>query len=210
MSTTERTPARMSQGKSRSRAAAKEASRAALMIAAVSLIAKKGLDVSLDEICAKAGYTRGAFYVHFEDRDALIAAVMKEVSAQWLETTLAGSADGDLAGLMGRVASNLKTGAHPLSRKGGVRPFQLFDAAARSDTVRAQYHAILQTGAARLADVLAAGQTGGAVRADVSPRALAEVLQALVVGLEVLHDADAPLDIDAGAGALLTILAPTR
>ena len=42
--------------------------------------AEKGLDLpSLDAICARAGFTRGAFYVHFRDREELVAAVMERV-----------------------------------------------------------------------------------------------------------------------------------
>ena len=60
----------------RERAAAKAASREAIITAAIEAFAEQGLDgPSLDDICARAGYTRGAFYVQFKDRDDLIVAV---------------------------------------------------------------------------------------------------------------------------------------
>jgi AcrR family transcriptional regulator len=67
------------------RAEAKAQSREALLDAAMALIPLRGLDVSLDEVCAKAGYTRGAFYQHFENRDALIAAMTGRVAEQLLD-----------------------------------------------------------------------------------------------------------------------------
>ncbi|RYF91942.1 MAG: TetR/AcrR family transcriptional regulator, partial [Caulobacteraceae bacterium] len=56
--------------------------RRTLVSAAAELIALKGFDrVSLDEICARAGMTRGAFHGNFESRDALFMAVMEQETA---------------------------------------------------------------------------------------------------------------------------------
>src|SRR5690242_13784541 len=68
------------------REATKQATREALVLAGKKLFAKKGLDgPSLDAICEQAGFTRGAFYVHFKDRDDLLAAVMDEVGREYLD-----------------------------------------------------------------------------------------------------------------------------
>jgi len=69
-----------------SRQAAKQASKQALVQSARELFPAKGLDVSLDDICAHAGYTRGAFYVHFKNRDELILEVMSRVGEEWLDS----------------------------------------------------------------------------------------------------------------------------
>src|SRR5688500_7579666 len=53
--------------------------REALIEAALGTFVGAGLDAPLDEICRRAGYTRGAFYVHFPDRDALILAVVEQI-----------------------------------------------------------------------------------------------------------------------------------
>jgi len=59
---------------------AKQETREALVQAAIAEFAEKGLDLpSLDAICARAGFTRGAFYVHFRDREELLGAVMERV-----------------------------------------------------------------------------------------------------------------------------------
>ena len=56
--------------------------RQALAAAAAELIAEKGWDrTSLDEICARAGMTRGAFHGNFKSRDALFLAVMEQETA---------------------------------------------------------------------------------------------------------------------------------
>ena len=68
-----------------SRDASKRETREALIGAALELFAAEGLDgPSLDAICERAGYTRGAFYVHFPDRDALLVAAMEKVGESFL------------------------------------------------------------------------------------------------------------------------------
>ncbi len=52
-----------------SRDETKQRTRDALIQAGLELFTEQGLDVpSLDAICDRAGFTRGAFYVHFADR----------------------------------------------------------------------------------------------------------------------------------------------
>lgn len=205
MSTAAKTPR---ERPPRSRAAAKEASRAALIAAAMELFALKGLDVSLDEVCARAGYTRGAFYVHFKDRDELMAAVMEKVGRGSLAEMLGAGEAEDLATIVRRFVEALESGAHPLTKAAGVRPYQLLDACARSPAIRERYVALVTESTGRLAQVLRSHQQGGAVRDDVDPRHLATLLQALVIGLETIHDVEIPVDLEASAVALLRLLAP--
>ncbi len=49
-----------------------------VMDAAIALFAEKGvLAASVEEICERAGFTRGAFYSNFESRDDLMIAVVE-------------------------------------------------------------------------------------------------------------------------------------
>ncbi|HEY0250250.1 MAG TPA: TetR family transcriptional regulator, partial [Kofleriaceae bacterium] len=63
----------------KTREQAKAQTRIALIDAGIIELGHHGLDASLDQICARAKLTRGAFYVHFADRDAFIVAVMHHV-----------------------------------------------------------------------------------------------------------------------------------
>ncbi|MGH7328029.1 MAG: TetR family transcriptional regulator, partial [Polyangiaceae bacterium] len=64
----------------KTRDATKIETRDALIAAGAMEFAEKGVDgPSLDGICARAGFTRGAFYVHFRDRDDLLVAVVDRV-----------------------------------------------------------------------------------------------------------------------------------
>ena len=61
----------------RRRALTKRETRAALLDAGLAEFAAHGLDTpSLDAICARAGFTRGAFYVHFKDREDFVVAII--------------------------------------------------------------------------------------------------------------------------------------
>jgi AcrR family transcriptional regulator len=56
--------------------------RAVLVAAAKSLFALRSVEsVTIDEIVAEAGLAKGTFYTHFEDLDALTAAVAGELVA---------------------------------------------------------------------------------------------------------------------------------
>jgi len=90
----------------RARADSAQATRTALIDAALGEFAEHGFDVpSLDAICARAGYTRGAFYVHFRDRAELMSAVVEQVMGLFLETIVAhGDAASDLSRTIERFA----------------------------------------------------------------------------------------------------------
>ena len=62
--------------------------RERLIDAAVVLFAEKGvLGASVEEICERAQFTRGAFYSNFSDKDALCLAVLIRQAARELAAT---------------------------------------------------------------------------------------------------------------------------
>jgi AcrR family transcriptional regulator len=71
--------------------------RAALLKAARRLFAQRGYgSVSLDEVCARAGVTKGALYHHFESKQDLFLAVYEQVEEDLLDAgTSAVPADTD-------------------------------------------------------------------------------------------------------------------
>jgi AcrR family transcriptional regulator len=119
--------------------------RAWLIEAAMAEFATHGLvSPSLDAICARAGYTRGAFYVHFRDREDLVAAVMERALGAFLDAIIAtGEAGRDLertvrrfeeavAGIAHlRAASRGREGAHT-----GVPFHRILEACERSPQIR--------------------------------------------------------------------------
>lgn len=193
----------------RPRDAAKQETRDALLRAATELFRRDGLDASLDAICAGAGYTRGAFYVHFRDRDDLLSAVIERIVHELIDTLLGteGSND-DFPVLVRRFLDTVAGGHYPISRDGSLRPYQLLDACARSESVRLQYQRLIETGMARLAAAVQLAQARGELRADVAAAEVARLLMGLVLGMQTLMDLLMPLDLPAMAQALLVLLSP--
>jgi AcrR family transcriptional regulator len=196
----------MKKAPKKTREQTKQETRAALVRAAMELFAKHGLDVpSLDDICERAGKTRGAFYVHFADRDAIVTAVMEKVGRTFIDA-LVQSEDDDLATIAQRFVLALASGAYPLTRRGGIRPYQLLDACARSTPIRKQYVALVEETIARVSTATARSQKKKAVRADVSPDGMALMLVCLVIGVQTLMDLEVPVDSAKNAASILKLL----
>jgi len=185
--------------KSSTRAETKQKTREALVDAATRLFAERGFDApSLDDICERAGFTRGAFYVHFRDRDDLITAVMQRVGRAFLDALLGAEGD-DLGVIAARFAAAVASGAYPLTRKGGIRPHQLLDACARSPAIKKQYVSLVRETMTRLGRAAARAQTDGALRDDISADAIGFMLVTYAIGIHTLLDLDVPVDLAASA-----------
>lgn len=197
----------------------KQRTREALITAALELFAEDGLDTpSLDAICDRAGYTRGAFYVHFADRDALLVAVMEKVG----EAVLAGvfeqlgqvataerRPDASLLAVAAqRFVGAIASGAYPLmappahAAKGRgtgatgpqIRFHQLLDACARSPVVRDRYRGLLEASIARLAELARADQAAGAIARASDPVQIGTLLLAVVLGAQTMAEIGLPID----------------
>ena len=190
------------------RAESMQETRDALLAAAGALFAEQGLDApSLDAICARAGRTRGAFYVHFQDRDALIDAVLEHTGQRFLDAVSApGDAPGGLALTVQRFIDAMLRGEYPLTQEGGVKPHQLLDACARSPRIRRRYLALIATTLERVGALIASGQGSQALRADVDAAVIAQVLLATVIGAQTMLELKVPLDVSALAAAVMTLL----
>jgi AcrR family transcriptional regulator len=177
--------------------------------AGAELFAEEGLDTpSLDAICARAGYTRGAFYVHFEDREDFLAQVMEEAGGPILDRLFVAGDDVDLPTAFAHFAAAFADGTYPLGPGGHVRPHQLLDACARSERVRKRYVALIADAIARITKTVEHGQASGAARSDLDPEATATLLLAAVIGAHTLAELEVPFDFAATARALLQMLAP--
>ena len=189
--------------------------REALIGAGITAFAAEGLDASLDGICERAGYTRGAFYVHFRDRDDFLVAVMDRVGELFLSALFQ---SGTLPATVERFVAAIASGEYPLTPAGGVRPHQLLEACARSPRVRERYVALIATSLEQLAAMVARGQAGTpgdgargqatALRDDVAADETASLLMAIVIGAQTMMELGVPLDPPRLARAVLALLAP--
>lgn len=203
------------------RAAAKQETRAALISAALAEFAERGFDApSLDAICRRAGYTRGAFYVHFESREDLVVAVMESVLTRLLDTVIgADSAHrGDLARTVDLYVAHSTRGrdvldqpdATPEGLAGDVEQIllhRLLEACERAPTLRERLRSTLCEAMERLAGVADRERGRGRLREDVAARDLASLLILLALGLRVATDLSLPIAVAPVRRALDRLLA---
>lgn len=181
-------------------AMAKVDAREALLQAAFALIPERGLDVSLDALCAHAGYTRGAFYQHFENRDALIAEVTARMAHDLLEVVVqqfSGESVGDLVSVAHTAIGLMQRGEYPIGRGGLMRSWQLLQACERSAVVKEQYLGVFEKTRSTFASLIRRAQAEGKLPDRLHPESLATLGIAMVVGLRTLHDVGAPMDLHA-------------
>jgi TetR/AcrR family transcriptional regulator, transcriptional repressor for nem operon len=194
--------------RSRKRADAKQETREALIAAALAEIAEHGLDApSLDAICARAGYTRGAFYVHFKDRADLLAAVVEHAMTVFMDAVIAsGGAGHDLERTIDRFATAVADAALPLPA--GVPFARVLEAVTRDPRLKAGFTTLLAGAAARLAAIATDGQRADAIRGDVDPLQVGTVLVLLALGVTVAFDVELPIAPAALRDTVLKLLAP--
>lgn len=78
-------PARGGSHRTGGPSARRQATRERLLVAAVELFGERGvLGSSVEEICERAGFTRGAFYSNFESKDELCLDVLRRKGEQYL------------------------------------------------------------------------------------------------------------------------------
>jgi AcrR family transcriptional regulator len=210
----------------KSRETSKEETREALLQAGLRAFAERGFDApSLDAICEEAGYTRGAFYVHFRDRDDFLVACMERVLGPFLDAVIArGDVKHDLERTVGRftttVGAMAKFSAGGRRRRavvsavdvvqpaGGVPIHRLLDACERSPRLGERFATLVREAVDRVEVSARAGQGARTVRRDVEARQVGNVLVALALGAIVALELGIELDLDAAGRTVVTLLAP--
>jgi len=182
------------------REAAKAETREALITSAMTAFAADGFDnPSLDAICAAAGYTRGAFYVHFQDRDELINAVGQRILGGLLDST---NRFDESPAAMNNLVERLFS---QTAEDRGLPLYQFLHAAGRSPVLRKQYAETLDQAAEHIRDTTQFAQARAGIRGDVDAAQLTWLLLALTTGLQTLSEVGAPVE-SARIGQLLTYL----
>jgi TetR/AcrR family transcriptional regulator, transcriptional repressor for nem operon len=193
------------------RETAKQETREALIAAAAVEMAEKGIDgASLDAICARAGFTRGAFYVHFKDRDELVVAVVERHLRSFYDQVIAANdAPEDLERTITQYVSTVVAMAPTLRNRKEWRFHHTLAACARSPLIRERYASLQYEAIARVKKAAEAGQREGTIRRDVTPEAMAQILVMLTLGIDAMFDVGIKFDLLGGARALSTLLGAT-
>lgn len=197
----------------RIRAQAKEATRQALLQAGLEETVESGGEFpSIEKLCARAGYTRGAFYVYFRDRDhflnTMLDWVLSDIIQALFESTTEG--DADLQEIVRRFDKALAVGDWPDVHNNIRAGYLAVLREARPGSPIYQQHADLMRGiVARLEERVREGQAAGSVRKDAKPREVAMLLLVTAIG-GICWSGLGILDAQAGVlgETMLTLLEP--
>jgi TetR/AcrR family transcriptional regulator, transcriptional repressor for nem operon len=208
-------PRRAAAKTPKSRDETKKETREALIRAGLAAFQEDGLDASLDDICDRAGFTRGAFYVHFADREALLVAVMEHVGEAFLSSVFAGMGGGDAVSLRTvaeRFVDSVKAGTYPLMPPRGKKPMvsmqQLLAACAHSKQVRERYRGLVEVSIGAVQALAINDQQTDTVRSDVAPAVIGQLMLAIIIGAQTMGELGVVVDPEALTRAMLKMITP--
>jgi TetR/AcrR family transcriptional repressor of nem operon len=176
--------------KPKSRDLAKQETREALIQAGMVAFSEEGVDLpSLDAICARAGFTRGAFYVHFKDREDFFGAVVEKVLEDFVDWVLsAGGTGGSLADVVDRFMDAVRDSKVPWSDRNRLL-MQLVARGTKREGASQPYRALIEQAIARLSSAAEHGQGDGSVKRDLDPAQLGLLLVTASVGFIAVVEA---------------------
>jgi AcrR family transcriptional regulator len=179
--------------------------RTHILDAARECFAEHGIYVSVDEICAKAGVSKGAFYGYFSSKDAAIQALAQD-HARVIEAFAELDSFDGLIGKLTQLTTGRSAASSRLELETWTHSLKL-----------PSLCAALQHNADRLRQVLAttvAGFPRGAARERrPSPAVVAEILAIFSMGLiasSALGAGRPPRSAEAALKALLVALVPSK
>lgn len=194
----------------RIRAEAKEATRRALLEAGLlETVDQGGTIPSIDAIVARAGYTRGAFYFYFEDRDHFVTEMLEWVLNDILQQLFVATTEGgaDLREVVTRFTDALAEGEWP-DVGGDLRSAYLavLQELRPGTGLREQHATFMRQIVTMLEALVRDGQEAGTFRKDVDPGDVATVILLTAIGGIVWDRIDIDVDVRASGQALLALI----
>jgi TetR/AcrR family transcriptional repressor of nem operon len=195
-------------GKAKSRDLAKQETRLALIDAGMTAFSEEGVDLpSLDAICARAGFTRGAFYVHFKDREDFFAAVVDKVLQDFVDWVLsAGGQPSGVHDVVDRFIDVVRDSKVPINDRNRLLMQLVARGTKRGDPVNQPYRALIEEAIVRLADAARQGQIDGRLKRDLDPTQLGLMLVAASVGFIAVVEAGYTPDFEKIRGFMHELL----
>jgi TetR/AcrR family transcriptional regulator, transcriptional repressor for nem operon len=190
----------------RAREETKQATRVALINAGITEFAHHGFEVSLDAICARAKLTRGAFYVHFADRDAFIVAVMQHVLGGFVTALTGPAASLDLATSIRLFIAAVRSHAPVVSGGTGLRFHHVLEACRRSKSIGNTYRGVVAVARSTIVAAIIRDRAAGKIHRDRDPDGLADLMVVIALGMLAVNELDLPVDLDRLEAAMLGVL----
>lgn len=196
-------------GGERSQAARRARSRAALLEATARSISRSGYaNLVLEQVARDAGYTRGALYHQFEDKDDLVLATVGWVDQAWRAEVgaLIDRQASPLAKLMAFAEGHAVFCRRDIARVAVALRVELGDS---EHPVGKEIERVAETGYERVARLIEAGRKDGSIPAGPPARVVARGFVGAVEGTVIALRGEAPHDAALAAGAGRGVLGVT-
>jgi TetR/AcrR family transcriptional repressor of nem operon len=198
--------------KPKTREEVKQETREALIQAGMAAFSEEGVDLpSLDAICARAGFTRGAFYVHFKDREDFFAAVVDKVLQDFVHWLLAADAGegGGVQSVVDRFLDVVRDGKVPVNDRHRLL-MQIVARGSTAGTHTQPYKPLIDEAIARLSQASALGQADQKVTRDLDPNMLGLLLVSSAVGFIALVESGYAADYEKVRAFMHALLSARR
>jgi len=185
----------------RIRSEARAATRRALLEAGLAeLIARGGLETpTVEAVCSRAGYTRGAFYFYFEDRAQFLAEMLEWVltdviGALFARAREAPEAEG-VRGVVTRFTEALASGDWP-DLHGNIRAgyLAIMRGVSTGGGIRDRHTELMSLLIERLEAGITEGQRRGELRPEIDPHQTATAITLVAIGAVLWDGIGIPVD----------------
>jgi AcrR family transcriptional regulator len=169
----------------------RELTRTALVEAAAEVFARRGFDgASLEEIAEAAGFTRGAIYSNFGNKEDLLLAVVDRYN-QTLFDAFSDRLD-EAQTIEEKTVSGATLWRDLIHRDPNLSALNLEFRlrALRDETFRERLLTLQKEHVHRIAQLIQRGTEGIGIKLTIAPQDLAEILNAATVGLSELAGID--------------------
>lgn len=179
------------------------------MEAALAVFSREGFEhASMDDIARQAGVSKGALYLYYKSKDAIIATLLRiffEQAFQQIRSHI-GTEHSVVAQLLGMTRLMIRE----MERMVSIQPItlQFYAIAARHAEVRQHLRTYFADYRAFLEEIIQRGITQGELRPTINPTEVAVTLSGLFEGLALLwivdpQSADWPKQIESSVRLLI-------
>ncbi|HTX48413.1 MAG TPA: TetR/AcrR family transcriptional regulator [Caulobacteraceae bacterium] len=177
--------------------AQKEGRRQEILAAALRCFARNGFhNTTITDIVRESGVSQGTFYLYFQTKDDVIAALADDRSqGDALVNAIAGAETDPVVGLTVLFDLHGRTLADPRRADERRVTIQGWAEALRNDAIRQRLVANTARVQQEIARLIERGQRTGRFRADAEPQGVARALMALFRGLTLLAALEGGFDV---------------
>jgi AcrR family transcriptional regulator len=160
--------------------------RAAILDAAARVFAHRGYEgTSFADLIAESGLTKGAFYFHFSSKEQLALETIRHKQQELIDA-MASDVPAHAAGI-DRLSALLRARARALERDDALWcVLRLGTELGSTSGPSSEYSRLNEWPIELFSQLIREGQQNGTVRADLDPRATAELVYASVIGMDTL------------------------